>query len=346
MKNVIIYLLLALLSTFMPMLAQEEVVPLKLLKSGQNVVSADGYVKSDTLWSHGKRVINTTRVLPAPQPAQQQVMSGRLELFPQFQSQYIEARNVTVWLPEGYVEGEPCDVLYMHDGQMLFDATTTWNKQEWQVDEVMGRLIAQGKIRRCIVVGIDNSPNRLNDYFPTKCYEYVPQDQRATVDVSLYKGDDYLRFLVEEVKPFIDALYRPLTTREHTFVMGSSMGGLISLYALCEYPRVFGGAVCLSTHLSMRFFDPKFNSEAWATGFCHYVKAKLPEANSCLLYMDCGDAGYDSQYVPYEYKIVKMIQDLGWDSDHFMDRVYCDHDHNETFWSQRIHTPLMFILKP
>ncbi|MBQ3910654.1 MAG: SDR family NAD(P)-dependent oxidoreductase [Muribaculaceae bacterium] len=265
MKNVIIYLLLALLSTFMLMLAQEEVVPLKPLKSGQNVVSANGYVKSDTLWSHGKRVINTTRVLPAPQPAQQQVMSGRLELFPQFQSQYIEARNVTVWLPEGYVEGEPCDVLYMHDGQMLFDATTTWNKQEWQVDEVMGRLITQGKIRRCIVVGIDNSPNRLNDYFPTKCYKYVPQDQRATVDVSLYKGDDYLRFLVEEVKPFIDALYRPLTTREHTFVMGSSMGGLISLYALCEYPRVFGGAVCLSTHLSMRFFDPKFNSEAWAT---------------------------------------------------------------------------------
>ncbi len=291
-------------------------------------------------------IMGCTMAMLAQEPAEapQQVSMGRLEFFPQLKSQYIEARNVTVWLPDGYVMGEPCDVLYMHDGQMLFDATTTWNKQEWQVDEVMGRLIAEGKMRRCIVVGIDNTKNRLNDYFPTKCYEYVPEDLRADVDVSFYKGDEYLRFLVEEVKPFIDRRYKPLTTREHTFVMGSSMGGLISMYALCEYPQVFGGAVCMSTHLSMNFFNPKFNSEAWAAGFRNYVKAKLPESNTCLLYMDCGDAGYDSQYIPHEYKTVKMIQNLGWDSEHFMDRVFCGHDHNETFWAQRLHYPLKFIL--
>lgn len=278
--------------------------------------------------------------------ATQQVSSGKLEFFPQFKSQYIEPRNVTVWLPDGYVLGEPCDVLYMHDGQMLFDATTTWNKQEWQVDEVMGRLIDEGKIRRCIVVGIDNTKNRLNDYFPTKCYQYVPENQRCDVDVNVYKGDEYLRFLVEEVKPFIDSHYKPLTSREHTFVVGSSMGGLISLYALCEYPQVFGGAVCMSTHLSMNFFNPKFNSEAWAAGFSDYVKAKLPKANACLLYMDCGDVGYDAQYVPHQYKMIKMIENLGWDSDHLMDRIFGDHDHNETFWAQRLKYPLMFILKP
>lgn len=279
-----------------------------------------------------------------PAEAPQQVSAGRLEFFPQFKSKYIESRNVTVWLPDNYVMGEPCDVLYMHDGQMLFDAATTWNKQEWKVDEVMGRLIAEGEARRCIVVGVDNTKNRLNDYFPTKCYQYVPEELRKDVDVSVYKGDEYLRFLVEEVKPFIDRRYRPLTTREHTFVMGSSMGGLISMYALCEYPQVFGGAVCMSTHLSMNFFDPNFNSEAWAAGFREYVKANLPDANTCLLYMDCGDAGYDSQYIPHEYKTVKMIQSMGWDSDHFMDRVFCGHDHNETFWAQRLHHPLKFIL--
>lgn len=281
-----------------------------------------------------------------PVQAPQQVSSGKLELYPDFKSQYIKSRNVAVWLPDGYTLGEPCDVLYMHDGQMLFDATTTWNKQEWQVDEVMGRLIAEGKVRRCIVVGIDNTKNRLNDYFPTLCYEKVPEDQRANVDVSVYKGDEYLRFLVEEVKPFIDNHYKPLTSREHTFVMGSSMGGLISLYALCNYPQVFGGAVCMSTHLSMNFFDPKFNSKAWATGFRDYVKEKLTAPNSALLYMDCGDAGYDSQYVPYQIKIVKMIHGQGWDSAHFMDLIFADHDHNETFWAQRLHYPLMFILKP
>ena len=279
-----------------------------------------------------------------PAEAPQQVRAGRLEFFPQFKSQFVEARNVTVWLPDGYVVGEPCDVLYMHDGQMLFDATTTWNKQEWKVDEVMGRLITEDKVRRCIVVGVDNTKNRLNDYFPTKCYEYVPEELRKDVDVSVYKGDEYLRFLVEEVKPFIDNRYKPLTTREHTFVMGSSMGGLISMYALCEYPQVFGGAVCMSTHLSMNFFNPKFNSEAWAKGFRDYVKAKLPAANTRLIYMDRGDVELDGTYGTYQYSMDKMLQGLGWDSDHFESLIFEGHQHMEIYWAQRLNYPLMFIL--
>ena len=165
---------------------------------------------------------------------------------------------------------------------MLFDATTTWNKQEWEVDEVMGKLIADGKVRRCIVVGIDNTSNRIKEYFPTQCYEKVPKEYSKDVDISQSKGDEYLQFLIEELKPFIDSHYKPLTSREHTFVMGSSMGGLISLYALCKYPQVFGGAICMSTHLSMNFHTPAFDNEAWATGFREFVKDNLPCANSCL----------------------------------------------------------------
>ena len=274
-----------------------------------------------------------------------QVSTGRLEFFPEFQSKHITPRNVTVWLPEGYQVGEPCDVLYMHDGQMLFDATTTWNHQEWQVDEVMGRLIAEGKVRRCIVVGIDNTRNRLNDYFPSRCYEKVPEGERAGVDVSQYKGDEYLRFLVEEVKPFIDNRYKPLTTREHTFVMGSSMGGLISLYALCNYPEVFGGAACMSTHLSMNFFDPKFKSELWAEGLRDYVKEHLPSANSALLYMDGGTVELDDTYRPYQNKLNAVISGLGWDSAHFVYYLFEGHKHMETYWAERLDQPFVFLLK-
>ena len=274
-----------------------------------------------------------------------QVSTGRLEFYPEFQSKHITPRNVTVWLPEGYQVGEPCDVLYMHDGQMLFDATTTWNHQEWQVDEVMGRLIAQGKVRRCIVVGVDNTRNRLNDYFPSRCYEKVPEGERAGVDVSQYKGDEYLRFLVEEVKPFIDNRYKPLTTREHTFVMGSSMGGLISLYALCNYPEVFGGAACMSTHLSMNFFDPKFKSELWAEGLRDYVKEHLPSANSALLYMDGGTVELDDTYRPYQNKLNAVISGLGWDSAHFVYYLFEGHKHMETYWAERLDQPFVFLLK-
>ncbi len=274
-----------------------------------------------------------------------QVSTGRLEFYLEFQSKHITPRNVTVWLPEGYQVGEPCDVLYMHDGQMLFDATTTWNHQEWQVDEVMGRLIAEGKVRRCIVVGVDNTRNRLNDYFPSRCYEKVPEGERAGVDVSQYKGDEYLRFLVEEVKPFIDNRYKPLTTREHTFVMGSSMGGLISLYALCNYPEVFGGAACMSTHLSMNFFDPKFKSELWAEGLRDYVKEHLPSANSALLYMDGGTVELDDTYRPYQNKLNAVISGLGWDSAHFVYYLFEGHKHMETYWAERLDQPFVFLLK-
>ncbi len=274
-----------------------------------------------------------------------QVSTGRLEFYPEFQSKHITPRNVTVWLPEGYQVGEPCDVLYMHDGQMLFDATTTWNHQEWQVDEVMGRLIAEGKVRRCIVVGVDNTRNRLNDYFPSRCYEKVPEGEREGVDVSQYKGDEYLRFLVEEVKPFIDNRYKPLTTRDHTFVMGSSMGGLISLYALCNYPEVFGGAACMSTHLSMNFFDPKFKSELWAEGLRDYVKEHLPSANSALLYMDGGTVELDDTYRPYQNKLNAVISGLGWDSAHFVYYLFEGHKHMETYWAERLDQPFVFLLK-
>lgn len=273
------------------------------------------------------------------------VTSGHFGYYTWFEPDGLEGRNVIVWLPEGYTTGEPCDVIYMHDGQMLFDAEVSWNKQEWQVDEVLGRLMAENKIRRCIVVGIENTKNRLNDYFPTRCYEKVPLNKRDSVDINMFKGDEYLRLIVEEVKPLIDVKYGPLTSREHTFIMGSSMGGLISLYALCNYPEVFGGAVCMSTHLSMNFFNPSFDSEAWAQGFREYVKEKLPAPNTALLYMDRGDVELDGTYGPYQDNMDEMIKGLGWDDKHYMSRVFEGHKHMETFWAERLDVPFMFFLK-
>ena len=111
------------------------------------------------------------------------VSNGQLERFNNFESQYVDPRTISVWLPPGYQKGDPCDVLYMHDGQMLFDATTTWNGQEWRVDEIVSQLIGDSVIRRCIVVGIDNTDKRLEEYFTEKAWQQLPADIRGNVDV-------------------------------------------------------------------------------------------------------------------------------------------------------------------
>jgi predicted alpha/beta superfamily hydrolase len=137
-------------------------------------------------------------------------------------SAHVAARNVDVYLPEGYDPSGSTryPVLYMHDGQNLFSTETAYGGVEWRIDEVMDSLQL-----KAIVVGVWNSPKRF--------HEYAPMDSLS---------DAYLRFLVTELKPFIDSTYATKPDRENTFIMGSSMGGLISLYAVSEYPEVFGGA--------------------------------------------------------------------------------------------------------
>ena len=272
------------------------------------------------------------------------VARGTLERFPQFTSQYVPSRDVVVWLPEGYQTGDSCDVLYMHDGNMLFDATTTWNRREWQVDEVTDSLIQAGLIRPCIVVGIYNTDDRLTEYFPAKTWQHVAEADRKDADLKKLTADAYLQFIVEELKPFIDQRYKPLTTREHTFMMGSSMGGLISLYALCEYPQVFGGVACLSSHLSMAHLPNGVDGEPWATGFRNYVGQHLPEANDSFIYMDHGTEGFDADYGQYQEQLDSVIRAKGWDAQHYMSLVFNGDDHNETCWGKRLNQPLQFLL--
>ena len=272
------------------------------------------------------------------------VTLGTLERFPQFKSQFVPARDVVVWLPEGFQTGDSCDVLYMHDGNMLFDATTTWNRQEWCVDEVMDSLIKANRIRPCIVVGIYNTDDRLTEYFPAKTWLYVPEADRKDAKLDKLTADAYLKFIVEELKPYIDERYRPLTSREHTFMMGSSMGGLISLYALCEYPQVFGGVACLSSHLSMGHLPDGFDGDAWATGFRDYVGQHLPEANGSLIYMDHGTKDFDADYGKYQELLDKVVTAKGWDKNHYRSLVFEGQGHRETAWASRLDQPLTFLL--
>ena len=114
--------------------------------------------------------------------AQVNVSSGTVKRLEKFASKYVDARNVDVWLPDGYSPKKKYAVLYMHDGAMLYDATTTWNKQEWSVDETLGKLIKEGKVKDVIVVGVwNNGEFRHSEYYPQKSLEFLPPDVREFI---------------------------------------------------------------------------------------------------------------------------------------------------------------------
>lgn len=139
-------------------------------------------------------------------------------------------RRIWIYLPEGYSKTKKrYPVLYMHDGQNLFDAATS-AYGEWGVDECLDSLIRSGK-QPSIVVGIDNGPERMNEYNP---YEFQ--------NFGKGEAEQYLAFLVETLKPFIDKKYRTLPDSDNTIIAGSSMGGLVSYYAMLQRPDVFGKA--------------------------------------------------------------------------------------------------------
>lgn len=266
---------------------------------------------------------------------------GNLDIYEDFQSQHVAPRTVRVWTPADYDPEQKYEVIYMHDGQNLFDASITWNQQEWGVDECITTLLAAGGIRPCIVVGVDNiSEIRYEEYYPSAiCSEIAPG---VLPEEFKPLGDEYLRFLVEEVKPFIDSNYSTLTDASHTFVAGSSCGGLISSYALCEYPEVFGGAACLSTHCSLMNPHTTVDQKPAAEAYLNYLQAKLPADH--LLYMDRGDCTLDSSYAEPQEAINQMIGSLGWDESDYMYRFFPGHSHSENDWKSRLDVPISFLL--
>jgi len=285
--------------------------------------------------------------------AQVNVTSGKVQRLENFSSKFIDARNVDVWLPDGYSANEKYAVLYMHDGQMLYDAMTSWNKTCWEVDETAGKLQLEGKTKKFIVVGIwNNNTKRHPEYFPQKPFENMTQIQRDTVTRQLQNAgrtteefhpysDLYLKFLVTELKPYIDKTFSTRKDKNNTFIAGSSMGGLISMYAMCEYPKVFGGAACLSTHWPGTF---AVENNPVPEAFLMYLKSKLSKIKKNKIYFDYGDQTLDAMYPPLQQKVDVVMKENGFTETNWMTRFFPGTNHSETAWAARLEVPLLFLL--
>ena len=214
------------------------------------------------------------------------------------------ARRIWIYLPADYATTKKrFPVLYMHDGQNLFDEATS-GFGEWGVDECLDSLFKQGK-KECIVIGIENGTKRMNEYNP---YEFKPYGNG--------EGDKYVEFLVKTLKPFIDKNFRTLSNKKNTFIAGSSMGGLISLYAVIKYPSVFGGA---------GIFSPAFQT---APALENDIN-NMPKKINSRLYFYAGGKESDSM-IPNMQKIEADIKSIS--SSKIYERTDADAKHNEASW--------------
>jgi len=269
-------------------------------------------------------------------------------------SKYTDPRRVVVWLPPGYSSrGLKYAVLYMHDGQNLFDRATAGYGMEWEIDEHLSKLIADKKVRPTIVVGIWNTPKRLQEYVPSKAFASLPADYRGKVK-ALYGGDPlsdgYLKFVVRELRPMIDRRFNVKTDRANTAIMGSSMGALISLYAIDEYPQIFGDAGMMSTHWPLVINpDGKPLSdedyEVVSSTFERYLAPALPDPKTHKLYFDYGSETLDAAYARYQARVDKIVAGRGYTQDvDWLTRSFPGQKHNEISWASRVDVPLEFLL--
>lgn len=258
-----------------------------------------------------------------------------------FPSKYVQPRPIEVLLPSTYYHSKELrfPVLYMHDGQNLFDDSLSFSGQAWRVGEMIHQLSEKGVIPKTIVVGIWNTAARLGEYMPQKPLQNSVDNITDCWFTQAYNtqivSDNYLKYLVEEIKPFIDQQYRTLSSQEHTSIMGSSMGGLISMYALCEYPHVFRSAGCLSASWTIAG-EPMID----------YLRSHLPKPGNFRIYIDYGIEEKIGNYKHYirelnalaKHKKYKMNQN-------WLIARFPGAEHAEAAWRDRLDVPLSFLLK-
>jgi len=243
-------------------------------------------------------------------------VAGRLEHRPELDA----AHDVVVYLPPSYDENpaERYPVVYMHDGQNLFDDAKAFGGVSWDVAGALDRGAADASIHEAIVVAIANTAARISEYTPTD---------------GGYGGggaDAYLHAVADQLKPAIDRDYRTSGDRAHTAILGSSLGGLVSAYAGVTRPEVFGliGAMSPSTWWDSTWILPRVTAEP---------------ANPVRVYVDSGDAGSSQDDVADTANLAQAYRGRGATLDYV---VQHGGQHSEVYWRQRLPGALGFLVGP
>ncbi len=293
---------------------------------GRNIDNRKFTVKKATTVDVVVKLFGTGEPLKPKEPT----ITGTVEFHREFKSKYLlPSRDVAVYLPPGYDASASTryPVLYMHDGQNLFDANTSSFGVEWQADETAQRLIEEGRIEPLIIVGIYNTNERTDEYTPGR-------DENRKVGG---KGEHYAKMLVEEVIPFIESAYRVRDERSARGIGGSSLGGLISLYICKQYPEMFSRCLVVSPAL-------------WWNE--HAVVKSLKDDGSSLngvrIWLDMGtkegrQIDEFTTAIRDTRELVKVFEAAGLVADKDFKYVEVEGgEHNEASWAKRFGDMLMF----
>lgn len=261
---------------------------------------------------------------------------GRLVYWRDVPSAFLgPTRHVAIWLPPGYDSAPAAryPVLYMADGQNLFDPRLSFTGVDWGVDEAVVRLVQQGTIPPVIVVGVWNSAERSTEYSPW------------------HRAGAYARFLIEELMPRINTEFRTRTGPSNTAVMGSSMGGLLSFFLVTYHPEAFGACGCESTHFPLseavaaRSFGVPAAAHPDTTPYIvRDIQAGLRVPRGARYQFDYGSLGLDSAYGPTHEAVRAWLLRQGLvEGRDFVIRRYEGATHNEASWRARLGDPLTFL---
>ncbi len=239
-------------------------------------------------------------------------------------------RTIVVYVPPGYKTDKTAryPVLYMHDGQNIFDAATSFIGIEWQADEHAERLIKAGRMEPVIIVGVYNNAARMEEYTPDR------NERRGSGGL----GEKYARFIVDEVKPFIDKTYRTRPGREHTAIAGSSLGGLISLYICRQQAETFSMCGAISPYLN-------WNDGAWMRS----TTTEPTWLTRTKIWIDMGtaegqDAAQSTGAIQSTRQFVEILDGAGLlpGRDYYYQEVH-QAKHNEAAWAARFDRTLLYF---
>ena len=288
----------------------------------------------------------------APASSVVQTDSGRFVEEGPFPVAGLPDQRLTVWLPAGYdASTDRYPVLYMHDGPNLFDLAKSNFNKVWAVDKALNRLVAEGRVEPHIVVGVwAPGEDRYRQYLPHVAAEAARGPVAASI-AELSKGKPilsqrYLAWLADELKPRIDRTYRTRTGPADTAIAGSSMGGIMSCYALVERPDVYGRAACVSSHWPITLPDVADSNRAEVEAIWQgWLAARLGQPDGRRVWMDHGTATLDAFYPPYQDAVDASFRSAGWQEGRdWVSREYPGAEHEENAWAARLPEVLGWLL--